>query len=246
MLAISPTLGSKANRLNRQWNSLIYSDFTKKGKAVKNTYSEFDPSNPNAKAYLGMVGTVTNIPIDRIIAKMENIQTVLDSNRENWQRVSAAFGTPLYQTQTKEQNERDRDKLLEDFYQANTPKNVRDKDAVESLKLDEQMEFIYDIGATRAQLNALTNKKERTEFIISNGLQLEINLEKAVDKYRKPETVVTPEMKEIMDLPKADQLDLLYDLGVTRTELKANTREADRVKLIMQKRKNKKKKDSLK
>jgi len=53
-------------------------------------------------------------------------------------------------------------------------------------------------------------------------------------------------MKEIMDLPKADQLDLLYDLGVTRTELKANTREADRVKLIMQKRKNKKKKDSLK
>ena len=246
MLAISPTLGSKANRLNRQWNSLIYSDFTKKGKAVKNTYSEFDPSNPNAKAYLGMVGTVTNIPIDRIIAKMENIQTVLDSNRENWQRVSAAFGTPLYQTQTKEQNERDRDKLLEDFYQANTPKNVRDKDAVESLKLDEQMEFIYDIGATRAQLNALTNKKERTEFIISNGLQLEINLEKAVDRYRKPETVVTPEMKEIMDLPKADQLDLLYDLGVTRTELKANTREADRVKLIMQKRKNKKKKDSLK
>ena len=54
-----------------------------------------------------MFGTLTNIPLDRIVTKMENIQGVLDDQSSGWEKVAMALGTPKYQLQTKEQNKAD-------------------------------------------------------------------------------------------------------------------------------------------
>ena len=235
ILAISPTLGSKANRLNRYWNSLIYSDFTKTGKAVKNTYSDFDPQNPNTIAYLGMIGTITNLPLDRIVAKMDNIQTALDSNRENWQRVAAAFGTPQYQTQTSEQNVRDREKVLQDFYVKTVPKRERDSISARDLTKIEQQTLIEDLGITNREVKYVTDEDERVNFILKRAKEKNVDLEKLIPKYETPKKIKTDQYKKLEKLTKSKQQKMLEDLGITNREVKNTTTEKARIELIIKK-----------
>ena len=253
ILAISPTFGSKANRLNRYWNSLIYSDFTKTGKAVKNTYSNFDPQNPNTVAYLGMIGTITNIPLDRIIAKMDNIQTMLDSNRENWQRVAATFGTPQYQMQTSEQNVRDREKVLQDFYVKTVPKKERDSISARNLTKTEQQKLITDLGITNREVKYVNDEDRRVNFILKRAKEKNVDLEKLIPKYQTVKEVKTDQYKKLEKLTKNEQQEMLNDLGITNREVKNTTTEDARVKLIIKKltdkytpKQNTNKKNSLK
>ena len=248
-LSISPTLGSKASRLGRNWESLIYTDFTKKGREIRNTYNTFDPRNPNAKAYLSMLGTLTNIPLDRIVTKMENIQGVLDDQASGWEKVAMTLGTPKYQLQTKEQNEADRQARIDKFYKENTPKGDRDKNAIDDLTKAEQEAFILDLGVTRKKLKSLTNEEDRINYIISKGLQQGLDLELEAENYIQPKKERSQTYKDLAELKKSEQVDLLIRLGVTRRELKAANNEEKRIELIIKKEQqktNKNKQKSLK
>jgi|TARA_R110000824_G_scaffold196341_4_gene379543 hypothetical protein len=166
-LSISPTLGSKVSRMGRNWNSLFYSDFTKRGKEIKNLYGPFDPQNPNNKAYLSMLGTATNIPLDRIIQKMENIQGVLNENNENWERVAMFFGAPKWSLQNSEENRADMDKRINDFYEKNTSEETKIYDELKSLKKDEQIKILNGFDNISANdVRALKSEADRIEAII--------------------------------------------------------------------------------
>jgi len=248
-LSISPTLGSKASRLGRNWESLIYTDFTKKGREIRNTYNTFDPRNPNAKAYLSMFGTLTNIPLDRIVTKMENIQGVLDDQSSGWEKVAMTLGTPKYQLQTKEQNEADRQARIDKFYKENTSKGDRDKNAIDDLTKAEQEAFILDLGVTRKKLKSLTNEEDRINYIILKGLQQGLDLELEAENYIQPKKERSQTYKDLAELKKSEQVDLLIRLGVTRRELKAANNEEKRIELIIKKEQqktNKNKQKSLK
>ena len=248
-LSISPTLGSKASRLGRNWESLIYTDFTKKGREIRNTYNTFDPRNPNAKAYLSMFGTLTNIPLDRIVTKMENIQGVLDDQASGWEKVAMTLGTPKYQLQTKEQNEADRQARIDKFYKENTPKGDRDFNAIDDLTKAEQEAFILDLGITRKKLKSLTNEEDRINYIILKGLQQGLDLELEAENYIKPKKERSQTYKDLAELKKSEQIDLLIRLGITRRELKAANNEEKRIELIIKKEQqktNKNKQNSLK
>ena len=248
-LSFSPTLGSKASRLGRNWESLIYTDFTKKGKEIRNTYSDFDPRNPNAKAYLSMFGTLTNIPLDRIVTKMENIQGVLDDQSSGWEKVAMTLGTPKYQLQTKEQNEADRQARIDKFYKENTPKGDRDFNAIESLKKEEQLQFINELGVTPFTLKNLITEEARVNYIIKKGLSKGLDLEIESEKYIKPKKVRSQIYKDLSELNKAEQIRMINELGVTPFTLKNLKTEEARINYIIKKEQqktNKNKQNSLK
>tara|TARA_R110002074_G_scaffold71519_6_gene165322 strand:+ start:403 stop:9654 length:9252 start_codon:yes stop_codon:yes gene_type:complete len=248
-LSVSPTLGSKSSRLGRNWESLIYTDFTKKGREIRNTYSDFDPRNPNAKAYLSMFGTLTNIPLDRIVTKMENIQGVLDDQSSGWEKVAMTLGTPKYQLQTKEQNEADRQARIDKFYKENTPKGDRDFNAVESLKREEQLQFINELGVTPFTLKNLTTEEARVNYIIKKGLSKGLDLEIESEKYIKPKKVRSQIYKDLSELNKAEQIRMINELGVTPFTLKNLKTEEARINYIIKKEQqktNKNKQNSLK
>tara|TARA_R110000737_G_scaffold87030_1_gene119709 strand:- start:36 stop:8735 length:8700 start_codon:yes stop_codon:yes gene_type:complete len=235
-LSISPTLGSKVSRLGRNWNSLMFSDFTKRGREVKNLYGPFDPQNPNNKAYLSMLGTVTNIPLDRIIQKMENIQGVLNENNENWERVAMFMGAPKWSLQSTEENKADMNERLEKFYKETVPKRQRDSIGVKGLTKSEQEKFIIDLGATRGEFKKLTNEEERVKFILNKAEDYEkMDLEKLIPKYETVKEIKTEKYKELAKLSKSKQIEMLSDLGITKGELKKVTTEDARVKLIIKK-----------
>ncbi len=246
ILSISPTLGSKVNRLGRNWESLIMSETTKKGKEFSNTFNTFDPRNPNAKAYISMVGTATNIPLDRIVAKIENISGALDAQNELWQRAAMLVGTPKYQLQTKEQNDIDRQNIIDTFYKENTPKGQRDIDAIESLTNAEQKKFLKGIKANPYFIKTLETQSERTNAIISIALRKGIDIEKEYIKYETPVIERSEEYKNLQELERDGQIELLKDMRVNSYQIKNAKGEEKRIKLILRTQARRKRKvDSL-
>ena len=252
-LSISPTLGSKVSRMGRNWDALRYSNFTKRGKQIKATYGDFDPQNPNNKAYLSMLGTMTNIPLDRIIQKMDNIQGVLDKNNENWERAAMFMGTPKWSLQTGEDTRADMDERLTKFYKETVPKKERDSISVKDLTALEQQKLIVDLGITKGEYNKLTNEKLRVNYILNKAKKDSIDLEELVPKYAVPKKVKTEQYLKLEKLTAEEQKEMLISLGVTRGEYKGASTEIARIELIIEKlaskytpKQNKNKQNSLK
>jgi len=164
-LSISPTLGSKVSRLGRGWNSLVYHNFTKRGRAIQDTYNPYDPTNPNNTAYISMFGTLTNIPLDRIMQKMENIQGVLNSNNENWERVANFMGAPEWNLNTQEENKARMDKKLSDAYNTNTSSYQKRDAVLKDLKKDQQIDSLKKYGLNLKQIRLLKTEQQRIDRI---------------------------------------------------------------------------------
>ena len=233
IMSLSPTLGSKVNRLGRNWKSLIMAEHTKKGREFGNTFDALDPRNPNNKAYISMIGTATNIPVDRLITKMENISDALDANNELWQRAAMLMGTPKYQLQTKEQNDRDRQQIIDDFYMENTPKATRDIDAIEMLNVKEQKAWLKEMGASKSFIKQLMTQGDRTRAIAYITNELGLDIEKEYEKYDIPAPVHSPEYKKIQDLKKDGQIELLRSYGASKYAIERLDNEEKRIKLIL-------------
>jgi len=233
IMSLSPTLGSKVNRLGRNWKSLIMAEHTKKGREYANTFGTFDPRNPNAKAYISMIGTATNIPVDRLIAKMENVSDALDTNNEIWQRVAMFMGTPKYQLQTKEQNKRDRQQIIDDFYKENTPKGQRDLDAIEMLTIKEQKAWLVSLGIRKDALKMLKTQNDRSRAIKYITNELGLDIEKEYMYYDIPIKKQSPEYIEIKDLKKDGQIELLREYGVRQDAIDNLDNQDKRIKLIL-------------
>ena len=233
IMSLSPTLGSKVNRLGRNWKSLIMAEHTKKGREFGNTFDAFDPRNPNNKAYISMIGTATNIPVDRLITKMENISDALDANNELWQRAAMIMGTPKYQLQTKEQNTRDRENIIEDFYIKNTPKAQRDLNAIEMLTIGEQNKWMRTLGVNNSFIKQMQTQSDRTRAILYFAKELDFDIEKEYSKYDIPAPVRSPEYKKLQEIKKDGQIEMLRALGVRKWILDKTNSEEKRIELIM-------------
>ena len=233
IMSISPTLGSKVNRLGRNWKSLIMSENTKQGREYGNTFGKFDPRNPNAKAYISMIGTATNIPVDRLITKMENVSDALDTNNEIWQRAAMFMGTPKYQLQTKEQNKKDRQQIVDDFYKDNTPKGTRDIDAIEMLTIKEQRTWLLSLGIRKDALATLKTQNDRTRAIkyITNALDMDIEDEWV--KYDIPAKKESAAYKEVKDLKRDGQIELLREYGLRQSAIDDLDNQDKRIKVIL-------------
>ena len=208
-----------------------------------------DPQDPNNKAYLSMFGTATNIPLDRIIQKMDNIQGVLNQNNENWEKVAMFFGAPKWSLQSAEENRSDMDDKLEKYYKENTPKRQRDSTDVKGLTKSEQLNLIKTLGIKGYKLKTLTNEEERVAYILAAGEEQSLDLEKLVKDFTIPKVPKTDEYKELEKLTKSQQLKIINDLGFNKYKIKTLTTEESRVKLIINRRNkllNNKKKNSLK
>tara|TARA_R110000824_G_scaffold397059_1_gene599464 strand:+ start:372 stop:10103 length:9732 start_codon:yes stop_codon:yes gene_type:complete len=235
ILSISPTLGSKVNRLGRNWEGLIMSENTKSGREFSNTFDTFDPRNPNAKAYISMIGTATNIPLDRLVTKMENISGALDAQNEIWQRAAMFVGTPKYQLQTREQNARDRQGIIDKFYLDNVPKGQRDIDAIESLTKAEQKRMLIGMGGNPNYVKTLDTQSDYTTAISYIAKELNFDIEKEYKKYETPKHIKTKQYKKLAELTKKEQQQMLVDLGITKSAYKNASTERARVDLIIQK-----------
>ena len=85
LLNISPTIGSKYGKLDAAGNTY---KFNKKEIQAKG----FELGGPSMQAAALTTEALTNIPVNRVLRKTENIQGALDSQYESWQRLLMILG----------------------------------------------------------------------------------------------------------------------------------------------------------
>jgi len=85
MLNISPTIGSKVRKLKSagdsyKWNKDIIPEMG------------FDIENPLFYAIGNTTSAITNVPLDRLVTKVNNVKGALDTENNAWQRVALMMG----------------------------------------------------------------------------------------------------------------------------------------------------------
>jgi len=97
LLKLSPVVSSKIQRLrSAAWEF----DSKKRRQAMKDM--GFDIDNPAYDAAAKVISAVTNIPLDRLLLKMDNVRGALDSENETWMRIAMILGWPKWNLEPKE------------------------------------------------------------------------------------------------------------------------------------------------
>ncbi len=95
LLQFSPPISSKISRLR----AAAWQMDSKKRR--KKAMEDFGLDNPGYDAATKVVSAVTNVPLDRLLLKMKNIDAALDEETEWWQSVAMLAGWPEWQIKGK-------------------------------------------------------------------------------------------------------------------------------------------------
>jgi len=98
LLQFSPPISSKISRLR----AAAYQMDSKKRR--KQAMEDFGLDNPGYDAATKVVSAVTNVPLDRLLLKMKNIDAALDEETEWWQSVAMIAGWPEWQINPKDKS----------------------------------------------------------------------------------------------------------------------------------------------
>jgi len=86
LLQISPPVGIKIRKLDSFEKTMAFN------KKVIPEMDTFDIDNPALDAYGNLIEGATNVPVARLLRKVENVRSALDSENKWWQRLALALG----------------------------------------------------------------------------------------------------------------------------------------------------------
>ena len=98
LLQFSPPISSKISRVR----GAAYQLDSKKRR--KKAMEDFGLDNPGYEAGTKVISAVTNVPLDRLLLKMKNIDAALDEETEWWQSVAMLAGWPEWQVKPQKKS----------------------------------------------------------------------------------------------------------------------------------------------
>jgi hypothetical protein len=191
-LDVSPPIDIKVSKLRQAANNYEYNKdlIESKGFAIDNP----------AWLSLGYVLSSTlNVPLDRLILKMNNVRFALDSDEETWKRVAAFLGWPEWQLRSaKEQEDYKQLRKQEKKEHKNLKKwEVIDGDEIKALKKDQQVNILTEIGLSADEIKDLKYEEDRVNRILEEYEKDEKRVTKILEKNRTTtSTAIKEEEKE--------------------------------------------------
>ena len=191
MFDVSPPLDIKVNQLHQAANNWEYNMDKPEAK---------DPWNPNNPIYESaalVIAATTNIPLNRLIQKMENVKGALDASNDWWKRVAMLFGWPEWQLQSPE----------EKSVRIKENKRIRleTKAAVKPslYNKEEQENILKQIGYSDEDIDAMKNEDARVAAILkaqeeNNKIYTPSEYDK--DKFKSKEDKKKDEVEESLEL----------------------------------------------
>ena len=85
-LKISPPISSKVRKLNTAMKSWSYNE------ATIDEMNLSDPNNPLWEVIGNVVSAVSNIPVDRVVSKIQNTNAAVSQDLQAWQRLALVMG----------------------------------------------------------------------------------------------------------------------------------------------------------
>jgi len=241
LLGFSPPLGSKVQKINGGLRSFSWNmkDIKSKG---------FSLDNPSYLAGAQITTGLTNIPLDRVIKKINSMRGIVNEQSSLWQKVALGLGWSTWDVGLGYYGGFDAAKVL-------TPEEEKVKEIDDMKKLTktkEQVDMLLDLGLTKKEIKALGKEQSRVEKIIElQNAEAEPKKEAKVKEEIKEETKPTPEVKakpktesverrlrrqfdSIKDENKPDQVKTLLKFGLTKKEIRTLQYEKNRVNKILE------------
>ena len=96
LIRLSPVISSKVSRVKQAlWA------FDSKKRRQEMIDKGFSIDNPAYMATAKIISAVTNVPVDRLLLKMENVMDATAAETETWMRIALLLGWPKWQLEAK-------------------------------------------------------------------------------------------------------------------------------------------------
>ena len=189
----------------------------------------FSLDNPAYEAAAKVVSATTNVPLDRVMYKIKNIEGALDEDNEIWQRVAMMGGWPKWQLEDpktpamltpEEKTEKKANVKIENYKKA---KGSKDYDTIKKLTSDQQIKMLKSLGFGDYTIKNAKSEQAKIDLIIAKNSGKKIKIDKEAirkDKFKK--------------LSKAEQVRKLDSLGLSKADINALKYEDDRVKKMLE------------
>ena len=262
VVAVSPPLGSKLSKIGKVGNSLEWGK-----KEIE--FDEMSLKHPYVTAASNAVAAVTGLPTDRAVGMAIDAADMASSETKTWMKPLIALGWPKWQLMSEEDKATEKEEKKERFKELEEQRDYDKLDSTEKrrkalkdLSKKEQVDMLWNAGVTKTELKSLTKEADRIDKLmdiqnkkqfdkdmeaISRGEEIgePVKIEKPKKEKNKYSKAMQARMKVLKDLSKAEQVDFLWNAGVTKTQLRGLSSEESRILKIIELQ-NKKRKDSLK
>ena len=202
LLTFSPPIRSKVIKLRSAGSTF---DWDKK--EIKEKGWSLD--NPAYLASANIVSAVTNVPIDRVIKKIDNLKGAMDEQNADWQRVALLMGWSEWELG------------IDDESSESAPKLTSEEKLTKLTKV-QQVDSLLSLGITKKQIRNLKLESDRVRAILNPK---SIKIEKLSER------------DSLFGLNKKQQVEALLKQGFTKKEIRALKLEDDRVSSIMSNKK---------
>jgi Trp operon repressor len=213
----------------------------------------FSLDNPAYLAGAQITTGLTNIPLDRVIKKLNSMRGIVNEQSALWQKVALGLGWSTWDVGLGYYGGFDAAKVL-------TPEEQAIEDVItmkKETKTKEQVDMLLDLGLTKKEIKALGKEQARVEKIIElQKAEVTPKVKPEVKSEVKPE-IETEEVKEepkqetkpknesaerrlrrqfdsIKSENKPEQVKTLLDFGLSKKQIRALQYEKNRVNKILE------------
>ena len=157
LLQLSPPISSKISKIRQ---AAYQFDSKKRRQEVFD--KGFSIDNPAYEAAAKVISATTNLPLDRLINKANNIEAAVGEDAETWQRVAMLAGWPEWQIMPKI------NKSKSEFVKGFKPskKDMSDYDTMKKLNKAEQIKILEDLGVGNMDIRKAKKEDDRIKLII--------------------------------------------------------------------------------
>ena len=176
LLDVSPPIDIKVSKFRQGMTTWEY------GRKDPEAKDPFNINNPAYEAAAKVVASTTNVPLDRLYQKVENIKGALDDDNENWKRVAMGLGWPEWQLMSEKQRQEDRKQRALKRKEASTrryaykpildeegykkQKIKEDTEKYFKLKKSEQVRKLDSLGLSSKEIKSLKYEKDRVNKLL--------------------------------------------------------------------------------
>ncbi len=154
-LGFSPPLNSKYRKLVGGLKSFSWNRKEMKEKG-------FSLDNPAYLAGAQIISAFTNVPVDRVVKKANNVRGLLSNQTETWQKVALGLGWGTYDIGLPYYGSWDKPKDP-------TPEEIKQREfdtMKKDTKTSDQVQMLLDLGLDKKQIKALRYEDARVKKII--------------------------------------------------------------------------------
>ena len=262
VMKISPPISSKLSKAGKVGNAFEWGK-----KEIE--FDEMSLKHPYVTAATNTVAALTGLPLDRAQGMAIDAVDIASDETETWMKPLIALGWPKWQLMSEEDTKAEREEAKERFkgleedkeYDQLNPTEKRRK-ALKDLSKKEQVDMLWNAGVSRTEIKGLSKEADRIDKLmdIQNKEQFDKDMEAIsrgeeigepvkIEKPKKEKKKYSPAMekrrKVLKDLSKQEQVDSLWNRGLSKSEIRELTSEESRINKIIELQ-NKKRKNSLK